>query len=105
MVLTLVCEHELLRVARPIHRKKEQTRSRADQTHQPRKPNLMERALELSGQNPQDFQDAMIPKGMKHLNFFSDEGLKAVCIPASNGRYCCSESGIVHYAMLCGTST
>ena len=68
-----VPEHELLRVARPIHRKKEQTRSRADQTHQPRKPNLMERALELSGQNPQDFQDAMIPKGMKHLNFFSDE--------------------------------
>lgn len=44
----------------------------------------MERALELSGQNPQDFQDAMIPKGMKHLNFFSDEGLKAI-IPAATG--------------------
>ena len=93
-----VPEHELLRVARPIHRKKEQTRSRADQTHQPRKPNLMERALELSGQNPQDFQDAMIPKGMKHLNFFSDEGLKAI-IPAATGVFTAQSLAKV-YAML-----
>ncbi len=44
----------------------------------------MERALVWSGQSPQDFQDAMIPKGMKKFSFFSEKGLKAI-IPSANG--------------------
>ena len=44
----------------------------------------MERALVWSGQSPQDFQDGMIPKGMKNFSFFSDEGLQAI-IPSANG--------------------
>lgn len=93
-----VPEQELSRVARLIQRPKTDPRSRADKTHQPRKPNVMQRALQLSGQNPQDFQDAMIPKGMKHVNFFSDEGLQAL-IPAATGVFSAQSLAKV-YAML-----
>ena len=48
-----------------------------------------------TGQDPQDFQDAMIPKGMKNFSFFSDEGLQAV-IPAANGHFSLAKI----YAML-----
>src|SRR5690606_5029982 len=53
--------HELPRVARLIQRPKADTRARVNKTYRPRKPNAIEKALQLSGQNPQDFQDAMIP--------------------------------------------
>ena len=49
-----------------------------------RKSSLSEKVITWTGQDPQDFQDAMIPKGMKNFSFFSDEGLQAV-IPAANG--------------------
>ncbi|ATO20276.1 esterase [Acinetobacter sp. LoGeW2-3] len=94
-----VPEHEFSRVARPIHRKKTEIQPRAEKTQpRARKPNLMERVLQWSGQNPQDFQDAMIPKGMKKLNFFSDEGLKAI-IPAATGVFTANSLARV-YAML-----
>lgn len=51
-----------------------------------------------TGQDPQDFQDAMIPKGMKHFSFFSDEGLQAV-IPAANGTFTANSLAKI-YAML-----
>ncbi|MEX7562787.1 hypothetical protein AB6V46_17530, partial [Stenotrophomonas maltophilia] len=49
-------------------------------------------------QNPQDFQDAMIPKGMKNFSFFSDEGLQAI-IPAANGAFTANSLSKI-YAML-----
>src|SRR5690606_15800578 len=64
----------------------------------PRQPNLMERALVFSGQDPQDFQDGMIPKGMKKFSFFSEAGLKAI-IPSANGVFT-AESLAKIYAML-----
>lgn len=51
-----------------------------------------------TGQDPQDFQDAMIPKGMKNFSFFSDEGLQAV-IPAANGTFTANSLAKI-YAML-----
>ena len=59
---------------------------------------LMDRVTAWSGQNPQDFQDAMIPKGMKNFSFFSQQGLQAV-IPAANGVFS-AESLAKIYAML-----
>lgn len=92
--------HELNRVARPIFKKKSQVSEQkpSAKTSQARKPNLMEKALTLSGQNPQDFQDAMIPKGMKNLNMFSDHGLQVI-IPAANGVFTANSLAKV-YAML-----
>jgi len=77
---------ELDRVARLLEKPKtaSQAKPQNKKNSQPRKASLSERLLELSGQNPQDFQDAMIPKGMRHFSFYSDEGLQAV-IPAANG--------------------
>lgn len=63
-----------------------------------RKASPLDKLLELSGQNPQDFQDAMIPKGMKNFSFFSDEGLQAI-IPAANGVFSANSLAII-YAML-----
>lgn len=80
-----VPDSELNRVARPILKAKPKISAQTStQNSKVRKPSLMEKALEKSGQNPQDFQDAMIPKGMGKLNMFSDKGLKAI-IPAANG--------------------
>ncbi|OTG71337.1 esterase [Acinetobacter sp. ANC 4169] len=63
-----------------------------------RKASPLDKLLELSGQNPQDFQDAMIPKGMKNFSFFSDEGLQAI-IPAANGVFSADSLSRI-YAML-----
>lgn len=95
-----VPEHALSRVARPI--KIQSTAQEKNITkHQKsvkRKPSVIDKLMEFSGQNPQDFQDAMIPKGMKNISFFSDEGLKAI-IPAANGVFT-SKSLAKIYAML-----
>lgn len=61
-------------------------------------PSLIDKLLQYSGQNPQDFQDAMIPKGMKKVNFLSDEGVRAV-IPAANGVFSAENLARI-YAML-----
>lgn len=91
---------ELDRVARLLLKPKAptSTKPQAKKNSQPRKVSLSERLLELSGQNPQDFQDAMIPKGMRHFSFYSDEGLQAV-IPAANGVFTADSLAKV-YAML-----
>lgn len=65
---------------------------------QVKRMSLMDRVTQWSGQNPQDFQDAMIPKGMKNFSFFSEQGLQAV-IPAANGVFS-AESLAKIYAML-----
>lgn len=91
---------ELDRVARLLVKPKAptSTKPQTKKNSQPRKASISERLLELSGQNPQDFQDAMIPKGMRNFSFYSDEGLQAV-IPAANGVFTADSLAKV-YAML-----
>ena len=87
------------RVARPLQPKiKQSSRQASARNVQARKPSMMQRVLELSGQSAQDFQDAMIPKGMKNLNMFSDQGLRAI-IPAANGVFSAPSLAKI-YAML-----
>ncbi|USA54066.1 beta-lactamase family protein [Acinetobacter sp. C32I] len=91
---------ELNRVARLLEQPKtaSQAKPQSKKDNAPRKASLSERLLELSGQSPQDFQDAMIPKGMRHFSFYSDAGLQAV-IPAANGVFTADSLAKV-YAML-----
>ncbi|MPW43013.1 serine hydrolase domain-containing protein [Acinetobacter guerrae] len=92
---------ELVRVARliPQKTKSEQQqqfkKSKVSKTH---KPAFTDKLVTWTGQNPQDFQDAMIPKGMKNFSFFSDEGLQAI-IPAANGTFTANSLSKI-YAML-----
>ncbi|MGD9697826.1 MULTISPECIES: serine hydrolase domain-containing protein [unclassified Acinetobacter] len=65
---------------------------------QARKASPFDKLLELSGQKPQDFQDAMIPKGMKNFSFFSDQGLQVI-IPAATGVFSANSLARI-YAML-----
>lgn len=93
---------ELDRVARLIIQSKPE-KPAATQVEKPKKPqarksSLSEKMITWTGQDPQDFQDAMIPKGMKHFSFFSDEGLQAV-IPAANGTFTANSLAKI-YAML-----
>lgn len=88
---------ELPRVARPIFPTQSSSQVKVKKTVA-RKPNLMERALIWSGQSPQDFQDGMIPKGMKNFSFFSNQCLQAV-IPSANGVFTARSLAKV-YAML-----
>ena len=91
---------ELDRVARLLEKPKKSSapKPQVKKTDQPRKVSLSEKLLELSGQSPQDFQDAMIPKGMRNFSFYSDAGLQAV-IPAANGVFTADSLAKV-YAML-----
>ncbi|WP_425918400.1 serine hydrolase domain-containing protein [Acinetobacter sp. TSRC1-2] len=93
-----IAEAELARVARPLVKLKTEAKPSLQAKPQPKKASLFDKVVEWSGQNPQDFQDAMIPKGMKKFSFFSDEGLKAV-IPAANGVFTANSLAKI-YAML-----
>lgn len=93
-----VAESELARVARPIAKLKTQTKPLSQAKTKQKKALIFEKIIEWSGQNPQDFQDAMIPKGMKKFSFFSDKGLK-VLIPAANGVFTANSLAKI-YAML-----
>ena len=93
-----VTEFELARVARPLAKLKTEPKPSGQAKPKPKKASLFDKIVEWSGQNPQDFQDAMIPKGMKKFSFFSDEGLKAV-IPAANGVFTADSLAKI-YAML-----
>ena len=94
---------ELDRVARLITQPKPETKPASTQPEKSKKPqarksSLSEKMITWTGQDPQDFQDAMIPKGMKSFSFFSDEGLQAV-IPAANGTFTADSLAKI-YAML-----
>lgn len=98
---------QLPRVARPLPRLLPEALQQAGQgqagpkkvqKQAPRKASPVDRLIQWSGQNPQDFQDAMIPKGMKAFSFFSDEGMQAV-IPAANGAFTANSLAKI-YAML-----
>ncbi len=87
-----VPQDQLNRVARLLPKEKAPKQQVAQSTQQAtqnkvkkhHKVSFSDKLVELSGQNPQDFLDAMVPKGMKDFSFFSDQGLQAI-IPAANG--------------------
>lgn len=93
-----VAESELARVAIPLAKLKIDSKPSLHAKPKPKKASVFDKAVVWSGQNPQDFQDAMIPKGMKKFSFFSDAGLKAV-IPAANGVFTANSLAKI-YAML-----
>lgn len=92
---------ELNRVARLIQKaipeQKAEGKSTKNKAKQ-RKTSFSDKLVELSGQNPQDFLDAMVPKGMRDFSFFSDQGLQAI-IPAANGVFTANSLAKV-YAMM-----
>lgn len=92
---------ELAHVARLIPQGQKQVTEQAAKPKQHKKQSkksFSDKLVELSGQDPQDFLDAMVPKGMRDFSFFSDEGLQAV-IPAANGVFTADSLAKV-YAML-----
>lgn len=72
--------------------------------HPPLLPNgkrpltLQEKALRLTGIDPYDAEDALMPKGVSRFSFFNDRALQA-CIPAANGVFTARSLAKV-YAML-----
>ncbi len=96
-----VPESELSRVARLIQKAPSdssyQTKNKKSNSKS-KKTSFSDKLVELTGQNPQDFLDAMVPKGMRDFSFFSDEGLQAV-IPAANGVFSAENLARI-YAML-----
>lgn len=95
-----VPQSELNRVAKPLPQiKKSDTaaQSNSKKNTQP-KSNFSEKLIQWSGQNPQDFLDAMVPKGMRHFSFFDNATIQSV-IPAANGAFTARSLAQV-YAML-----
>lgn len=97
-----VPQDNLVRVARLLPKAKvvkvQERRLFKDQSKVRRNVSFADRLIAWSGQNPQDFLDAMVPKGMKDFSFFSDQGLQAV-IPAANGVFTAQSLAKI-YAML-----
>lgn len=96
-----VPEYELSRVARLIPKKQSTAPAQAESKkpkNKQKKASFSDKLAEMTGQNPQDFLDAMVPKGMRDFSFFSDQGLQAI-IPAANGVFS-SNSLAKIYAMM-----
>ena len=94
-----VPDAQLHRVARLLPKpQSEAAAPQASGKNPARKASPLDRLAAFSRQNPQDYQDAMIPKGMKKFSFFSDEGIQAV-IPAANGAFTANSLARI-YAML-----
>lgn len=93
-----VPDAQLRRVARLLPKPQSESAPSAQAKKAARKASPLDKLMEFSGQNPQDYQDAMIPKGMKKFSFFSDEGIQAV-IPAANGAFTANSLARI-YAML-----
>lgn len=96
---------QLHRVARPIKKAEEdQPRPQVQKPHKPlnadgRRPlSFTERVISLSGINPYDADDALVPRSMGKFNFYSDETLQAV-IPSANGVFSANSLARI-YAML-----
>lgn len=103
---------ELGRVARPIIKplanleidgKEAQSRSKS-KTYPPllangkRPLSLQEKALKLTGLDPYEAEDALVPKGIGRFSFYNDRALQA-CIPAANGVFTARSLAKI-YAML-----
>ncbi len=92
---------ELNRVAKPLPKPIQVapnvSPSESKKSKKPKR-NLSEKLIEFSGQNPQDFLDAMVPKGMRNFSFFDDATIQSV-IPAANGAFTADSLAKI-YAML-----
>lgn len=90
---------QLSRVAHPIIQPSNQTASKSSSSQSklnqaanraPLLPNgrrpltLQEKLIRLTGLDPYEAEDALMPKGISRFSFFSDRALQA-CIPAANG--------------------
>lgn len=105
-----VPEAELDRVARPIIAHSTPAKNDAAKASLKKKtpllPNgrrplsLQQRALKLTGLDPYEAEDALMPKGISRFSFFNDRALQA-CIPAANGVFT-ARSLAKMYAMLSG---
>lgn len=102
-----VPKNEIGRIAKPLNYQDPEMRSlkaeqKKTQIHNKKqkklKPDLIGKAIELSGQNPEDFLDAMVPKGMARFSFFDDDTLQTM-IPAANGVFTARSLAKI-YAML-----
>ncbi|MFC4953160.1 serine hydrolase domain-containing protein [Acinetobacter puyangensis] len=98
-----VPEDQLERVAKPFKKIKEDQA----QIQKPRKPltaegrrplSFTERVISLSGINPYDADDALVPRSMGKFDFYSDEALQAI-IPSANGVFTANSLAKM-YAML-----
>lgn len=86
----------LMTKAEPIQ--KNESRTEKEKVKNKTIASFSDKLIELSGQNPQDFIDAMVPKGMRDFSFFSDQGLQAI-IPAANGVFTANSLAKI-YAMM-----
>lgn len=95
-----VPQAELSRVAKPFAKPKaaEKTNSQQKQSTKRHKFNFSEKLIQWSGQDPQDFLDAMVPKSMREFSFFDDQSIQ-VAIPAANGAFTAASLAKI-YAML-----
>ena len=94
-----VPEAELPRVARLIPKPQSSLKPESNKPKaKNKKASFSDKLVEMTGQNPQDFLDAMVPKGMRDFSFFSDGGLQAI-IPAANGVFSADSLAKI-YAML-----
>lgn len=83
---------QLYRVAKPIIKLVDpaQAAQRASKprtvlaANMPRQLTMQEKLLQLTGIDPYDAEDALMPKGISRFSFFHDKVLQA-CIPAANG--------------------
>ena len=105
-----VPEARLAEIARPFrnpHKTKVSTDTDAVKTAKSSTPNKQrkapwsEKVIEWTGQDPQDFKDAMIPKGMKNFSFFQPEAMQAV-IPAANGVFTARSLAKIYAMMAAG---
>lgn len=94
---------ELNRVALPFKRLKDD----AEKPAKPRKPltaegrrplTFTERVVSLSGIDPYDADDALVPRSMGKFDFYNDESLQAI-IPSANGVFTANSLAKM-YAML-----
>lgn len=106
-----VPDDRLSQIARPFNSLQKEE-SQAPKVQKPRKPlnadgrrplSFTERVISLSGINPYDAEDALIPRSMGKFDFYSDETLKA-CIPAANGVFTVNDLAKM-YAMLANGGT
>lgn len=95
-----VPQAELSRVAKPFAKPKaaEKSNSQQKQSTKRHKFNFSEKLIQWSGQDPQDFLDAMVPKSMRDFSFFDDQSIQ-VAIPAANGAFTAASLAKI-YAML-----
>ncbi len=91
--------NQLHRIARPLTAvAKPKPSAKKTTGKKAHKASFSDKLIQMSGQDPQDFLDAMVPKGMRDFSFYSDRGVQAV-IPAANGIFTANSLAKI-YAML-----